>query len=340
MTQPDDLADWSLHCFCLGARKTPHALVRSGGNGRLLFEAADWCSLADLARVGISVSEDALTDLSAFNVLERRDGKVRSRIPRFGPDTIRPLRDRMNTAAGAFLDDAQDLLAELAQELAAKGLPHAFYAVFFGTVMDGFLWRHLRNRIDLPDTRLTADHPYWRGVFWAVYPPVENAIGTNEITLGAATLTMVWSEKTAAMLNDLRQQDWPAVFLRFLLGESAEPPPQAASAGLVDSDSNPTVPVFGSSGFAELSQLADHLADRAAAHLSDTLGKLSFANDLSGPARNVILAHEYIWAMQTVFGRESSATIGQIANTRPPVDVRGSVVVHIDPPRPPDPVGH
>ncbi len=107
MKNLDDLANWSLHCFCLGARKTPHALVRSEQNGRLLFKAKEWTSLVSLERAGISISEASLTELVQQNVLERQDDLVRSKVPRFGPAEICPQREQMAMATSDFLSGAQ-----------------------------------------------------------------------------------------------------------------------------------------------------------------------------------------------------------------------------------------
>ncbi len=197
--------------------------------------------------------------------------------------------------------------------------------------MDGLLWAQLRHLIDIPDTRLTVGFPDWRGVFWAVYPPVEDAIGASEICCGGATLTLVWSENTKDMLNNLRQQHWPRRFLDFLNGDIAEPPQQALNNGLMDNNLNISVPVFGNQAFSGVSHLAEHLAKRAAERFVDLLSGLSFAKDLSPSERNVILAHEYIWAMQTAFRKINSPLLGQIAETCPPTDLRGSVFVNIHP---------
>ena len=85
MDSPDDLSLWSLHGYCLGARETPHATVRQGDNGRLLFAAEDWCGPEDLARLGLSPRPEQIERLVDFGLIERQGEAQRSLVPRLGP---------------------------------------------------------------------------------------------------------------------------------------------------------------------------------------------------------------------------------------------------------------
>ena len=58
-TAPDDLAAWSLHCFCITARRTPHGVVRLDRNGRLLHAARHGISRGALREQGLLVAEVA-----------------------------------------------------------------------------------------------------------------------------------------------------------------------------------------------------------------------------------------------------------------------------------------
>jgi len=320
---PDDLAQWSLHCFCLGAKQTPHATVRKGNHGRVLFETGDWRSLDDLARSDVTVSDETLCELTRFSLLDRRDNMMRRAFPICGPDEILPMRDRMQAFASDLLNAEQPRIAAIADELATKAMHHSLYAVLFGEVMDGLLWTHLRRSIEIPDTTLTPDFPLWKGVFWAVYPPVPNAIGINRITHGTAAISLIWSERTSAMLNALRQEAWPADYLRFLLGEIASPPPEAISAGLLEASGKTAVPVFGHPSFVHLARLAEELAESAALRFAEQVERIPFATPLTAAQRNVILAHEYIWAMQTAFASAERQPEAGRPGMTPPTDARG-----------------
>lgn len=87
--------------------------------------------------------------------------------------------------------------------LAGRELAHRAYAVLFGYVIDGLVWDALRSAGLLPEGELSVERPYWNGAFWAVYPPRDGAMGTNEVKEPGAGVTMVWTDPTVRALNRL-----------------------------------------------------------------------------------------------------------------------------------------
>lgn len=287
-----------MHCFCLGARSTPHRIVRQASNGRLLHEARDWITLAELRRKGIEADPSQVRELLEFNLIERDGDALRCAFAAIGPETLLPLRARMQDFAGEVLAGAGRRIDDIAAALDAAGLRHSFHAILFGHVMDGRLWTHLRPRIDLPETAPNRDFPHWRGVFWVVYPPRPGAIGTNEIVRGAARLTMVWSQQTTAMLDTFRNAGWSGDLLAFLAGEAERPPPEAVAAGLTSPSGSAGIPVIGSGRLRELEQAAEAAAATIAQLVLDRRGLFDFLPGMPTADSNVILLHEFIWAAQ------------------------------------------
>ncbi|WP_125795948.1 hypothetical protein [Amycolatopsis sp. WAC 01376] len=81
---PDDLAKWGLHCFCLGARSTPHHIVRMDDNGRLLFRARLGVSRTELRERSAGHSDRAVAGmpLAAAIVPEIASGRTACFLPR------------------------------------------------------------------------------------------------------------------------------------------------------------------------------------------------------------------------------------------------------------------
>lgn len=73
----------------------------------------------------------------------------------------------------------------------------------FGAYLDGLVWELLRTHDLAPPTEPTIDHPYWRGVFWAIWPPRDRVAGLNELHTGRATLVMVWTTASQQALRAL-----------------------------------------------------------------------------------------------------------------------------------------
>ena len=321
MDSPDDLSLWSLHGYCLGARETPHATVRQGDNGRLLFAAEDWCGPEDLARLGLSPRPEQIERLVDFGLIERQGEALRSLVPRLGPALALPLRQALAPVAATFFSAQAGRIAAITRLLAARGMEGSLYAYLFGAVLDGTLWNALKARVEIPETRLTPADRWWRGVFWAVYPPVPGAIGTNEITLDETTMTLVWSAATAQSQRALRQQDWPRALLLFLEGEAPAAPAEAVAAGLVDAAGRPAVPLLGSPDFALLETHGNALAQAAADDFVAALDRLPATPAFTAPQRHVILAHEFLWALQGAYRPDGE----QVAA---PSTLRASVILH------------
>ena len=116
----------------------------------------------------------------------------------------------MTSIRAALRDDAARLVASWDGELAAihrmlsdRNLRYHALAIVFGYVLDGMLWTLLRYRRAVPETALTLEQPYWRGAFWALWPPRQASAGTNELRTTSARLVMTWTPATAAALAHL-----------------------------------------------------------------------------------------------------------------------------------------
>ena len=78
---PADLARWGLHCYCPTARRTPHALIAEGTNGRPLYVARHGVDRRGLRAAGLAPSDEQLAMLVEFGLLRVRDGQFRTAFP-------------------------------------------------------------------------------------------------------------------------------------------------------------------------------------------------------------------------------------------------------------------
>ncbi|GAB3744985.1 hypothetical protein GCM10027598_80620 [Amycolatopsis oliviviridis] len=207
---PDDLAKWGLHCFCLGARSTPHHVVKMDDNGRLLFRARLGVSRAELWEQGIDPLDSQIALLRAYDLVSVEGDRLMTTFPVLGSEETAALRARMAGLAEAIVPAIEAEVSTLAGVLADQGLAHCAYGVFFGYVIDGLVWDRLMEEGLLPVTKLSVERPYWNGAFWAVYPPRAGAMGTNEVREAGVRLTMVWTDSTVNALN--RLADDPALW--------------------------------------------------------------------------------------------------------------------------------
>ncbi|WP_340682023.1 hypothetical protein LCL61_25300 [Amycolatopsis coloradensis] len=200
---PDDLAKWGLHCFCLGARSTPHHVVKMDDNGRLLFRARLGVSRTELRHQGIDPLDSQIALLRAYHLIAVEGDRLVTTFPVLGSQETAALRARMAGLADVIAPEIAADVSAFSDVLAGRGLAHCVYGVLFGYVIDGLVWDCLRSDGLLPAGELSVERPYWNGAFWAVYPPREGAMGTNEIKEAGVGLTMVWTDPTVESLNRL-----------------------------------------------------------------------------------------------------------------------------------------
>lgn len=202
-SDPEDLAHWGLHCFCIGARRTPHRIVTADNNGRILWMARDGITLSALREAGVEYRDSQLLLMQAFGLLEIDGGALQVVFPMLGSAAIQALTAQVRPATEALAASVANDSTRLLAALSARGWGAHHYAVLFGYALDGLAWVVLRKRGRLPSTALDLTHPYWNGVFWAVYPKRRHVAGTNEVVVNEDAFVAVWTDVSIDALTAL-----------------------------------------------------------------------------------------------------------------------------------------
>lgn len=291
-TAPDDLKDWSLHCFCLGARQTPHNIVCADGNGRLLLLAQNGIDRSALDQADFAALETRLILLETFGLVERNRNTIRTTFPILGPDQTNVLRQ----AARALAEHHADRFIELAEvaraDLSAEGLAGSAEATIFGHALDGLAWHHLAAQQRLPDTALSLDRPFWNGAFWASYPRPTESGGTNELPTENASLVMVWVDANVDALNAIAADPATARALQALQ-------PDALSLTI----GTHAVPVLGGTLAGPACAAIGRLAAGAIIEgVDDLAGQFP---EIAPQTLTVIFGHDLIWAVAEVLRARS-----------------------------------
>lgn len=290
---PADLARWSLHCFCLTARRNPKRVVELDNNGEILFRAAGGKTRAEIEADGIPINESQLVLLETFGLVERRDDHISTRIPIVPPEAISLIRDVAATAARRAIPGVSRAANDIVSALASRELEASAHAVVFGHALDGVLWDSLRQRGFLPEIELTVEEPFWRGALWAVYPGRTGTSGTNELSVGHNHLVMVWDEGSAEALRDLASHPDTRSLLRDI--------PANTHSVSVDSIINGGIDIPVVTREDEIQSMSVDLAEEVADVMPDGERSRRLLAD-SGIATSaeeaaVIVAHELIWEM-------------------------------------------
>ena len=141
-------------------------MVAEGGNGRVLYTARDGATHEQLG-----VSDEQLTTLLDFGLLEWHGDRLRTTFPVLGSSEMTALRAHLRELAIPLVDAIENPSRMIGAELDRTGHRQSDYALVFGYALDLLLWEPLKAARVVPATGLTPDHPWWNGAFWAIYPP-------------------------------------------------------------------------------------------------------------------------------------------------------------------------
>ena len=186
-------------------------------------------------------------------------------------------------------------------------------------------WTLLRYRRAIPDTTLTLEQPWWRGAFWALWPPRPAGAGTNELRTASARLVLTWTPATAAALDRIAAD--PALAADVLscgkrVAHGAAEIQSAQLHGTLPSDAW-RVPAIRTGVDGPLAQAGGRMVLGIEASLASatSAGDLDVALQAAGVAdpkvATVVLAHELIWEIA-----ELLVAAGKVE--RPPVAIEAS----------------
>jgi hypothetical protein len=315
---PRTLAAWGLHCFSPTARSTPHSIVELDNNGEILAAAVNAVHTEVLAARGITVTESQIRLLCDYGVLDTDNDIIRTAIPVLGPDVIGPIRERLRHTTHGLIDRLVQPVGAVRDALTAAGHRDSVYAVTFGHALDGMLWTELDARGQLPPTELDPEHPYWRGVFWAVFPERPRSAGTNFRRIGNSTLVMLWTDDVIDAVRALDQEPVLDEFISAAASGARIPTATEltrADRQLVDATGRARVPVLEPQG--PVQRHCEAIARRTADTLLD--GALQpLVESLPGAGRSqavVVVAHELIWTVTDTVVAEGIVELPPLLST-------------------------
>jgi hypothetical protein len=299
--EPDDLSKWGLHCFCLGARSTPHRIVAMDDNGRILYHARHGINRTEMSARGIAPLDSQIALLSRYGLLTEKDDRFVTSFPVLGSAETGALRPRLRELADALVPSIASDVSTIGSYLSSQRLAHCAYAVIFGYVIDGLLWELLKAAGVLPATELSVERPYWNGAFWTIHPPRAGVAGTNEVSGKKATLTMVWTRPTLGALNALAGSRSLRSALDAIAGGGTFGEPIVAEDGVewrfTDDSGEPVIPVIRRRTGDPIHDHGLRIAEPVASMLCDDLVD-QFVGSIGGANREatlLVVAHELIW---------------------------------------------
>jgi hypothetical protein len=299
---PTDISQWDLICYCNATVATPHFAVRADNNGRILYLAREGIALDALRQDGVTFADSQIYLLRAFHLLERKGDIWTTSMPLLGSEKMKRMRALLRVEAKRVVDSTRADARAIAEAVAAQGFPDNAYSVLFSYVLDGRTWEVLDAAKAMPDLDMTADHPFWGGLFWAVYPKRTGAPGTNSTSKGKVGICFTWTDRTLTGLSKMQASPGLDSFLESVAQGTPRTTPLAYADGgewrLASADGKMLVPVIRERAGDPIYEAAGRIADAFATRIQDKdlVAKLG---EIAGTTRNcdtvLIAMHEFIW---------------------------------------------
>jgi hypothetical protein len=330
-TAPPDLSKWDLICYCVTSVNTPHFAVRADTNGQILYYAQDGATKAQLEQaMGAPVLSSQLGLLRDWRLLKRDGDVYTASIPVLGPEKIGRLRQEMGDLASRIAPEVRPDIEKIASELKRRNLSDHLYAVLFSYVLDGLTWDHLQSSkavLALSDLQITAEHPFWEGTFWALYPKRDTAPGTNSTGPEGITLLMTWTEPVLKQLGALQNAPTLAsVLQRAATGDCRHLSVEDTSHNTWNldlPDGSCAVPVIHDEASDPVYAAGTRIAERIANAVLDYNAQ-SLIGGVTAQQAHLIETHELILELLDAFVRQK--LVEQPAVLRTGADTRGALL--------------
>ena len=208
-TAPRDLSQWDLTCFCSIADDSPQALIHADNNGQILYYARSGMTRSQLEQAaGRPIPISQLQALVDWNLL-RKEGEVyTTAIPLLDANQTSELRARMRAAAARIEPELVPEVRKISVQLEREGHSAQLYSIVFSYVLDGLTWKDLNASHALATPKLSIEHPFWDGTFWATYPARSFRVGTNanEPDPGSGIEAQItWTKPVLDRVHDLER---------------------------------------------------------------------------------------------------------------------------------------
>ncbi len=306
---PPDISKWDLICFCITSVNTPHFAVRADTNGQILYYAQSGATKSELDQAtGALVFTSQLDFLQDWRLLKRNGDVFTTNIPVLGPEKVGQLRQQMKDLASQIAPEIRPDVQKISSELQQRKLSDHLYSVFFSYVLDGLTWDQLGSSKAIPEMQITADHPFWDGTFWALYPTRNAEPGTNSTGPDGITLLMTWTDPVLKQLRALQN----APKLTSVLQQAAKG--DCRNLSVEDADHKQwnlssregacVFPVIHENASDPIYTAGEQIAKRIATAVLENDQQKLIGGGATLQQAHLIEAHELMWEVLDVFVRE------------------------------------
>lgn len=265
---PLNLSEWSVVARGKMSRDRgvrPLQIIRMDNNGEILFACIEAKTTEQINAAGIEFLQSQLELLIDWDLLQY-DGAAKTyqtTIHVYGPEKIAGIRQQVRASVEELVKTLDVDLASLKSHLGQINREKNLFAVLYAYVLHGYAMNQFGEEI-YRKPQLSAEHPFWNGFAWALYPekifdvgnivlPVE---GNQFYVVGTSSVKGPGFRQYIALVKDVmidKQVDDPELKKAF------------SGCDVFDEQGVLTIPVFDSLWSAKLEEMAKKVYAETAA---------------------------------------------------------------------------
>ena len=188
-----DFKDYEFIQFITSSGSSPQNIIKLDNNAGIIMYCTPGRSTEEMGSEGIAFTESQLKLMEAWRLLEKEGEVYKTAFPILGKAKTGELREQTKTTGEKLGVLLEGDIEELKEELKSIGREDNIYSILFSYVIDGLVWDDFENSGFVNVREITAEHPFWDGVIWALYPKRGFICGTNTISDKGVQMSVNWS---------------------------------------------------------------------------------------------------------------------------------------------------
>ncbi len=242
----------------------PATIARLDNNGELLIACREPKTSDELKSEGIRFSQSQLEVLTDWDLLayDRKTRTYKTTVHVFGPRETLAIRGLVEQGLDELETSLGPDLAALDQYLGDMGRPKSLFSALYAYILHGYMMDRLAEEI-MQKPQLSAEHPFWNGYSWAVYPVKKFNVGPLYLTAEGTRFYILGGEGVPGP----GFREWLPFTKDVAIDRRIDDPElrKAFSAfGIADEEGKLTVPVFEGGWFERLENMARNAYARTA----------------------------------------------------------------------------
>jgi hypothetical protein len=234
----------------------PAQISRLDNNGELLFACVEAKTIEQLQSKGIKFRQSQLELLVDWNLLEydRKTKSYKTTIHVYGTEKATAIRYLVRASMAQLERELETDLVALKAYLKKIRREKSMFAVLYSYILHNYSMNQFGKEI-YQDPELSAEHPFWNGYAWAVYPTQKFPVGTTFFPVEEVLFFRVSAETLRG--PDFRQF---LSFVKNVSGDNKLDDPELikkfSAFGICDNQGKLAIPVFESPWSARLENMA------------------------------------------------------------------------------------